>query len=438
MSEKASPVKLGAARGGVRPHERTAASRGPGETGPHVVVLSSLFPSPARPLAGVFVLERMRRVAECLPVTVVSPVPWSPFDWLVRRLRPEFRPSAPETAEYDGLRVRYPRFPSLPTLLKRWDGAAMALALRRPLRALRAAGRFDLLDAHFGYPDGYAAVLIGRRLGIPVTVTFRGTEARLAHSNWARRRLEFVAREADRVFTVSDSLRRVALTLGAEPDRVEVVPNGVDSERFSPVDQAEARRRLGIPPSAKVLITVGGLVERKGQHRVIELMPGLLGEYPDLHYLVVGGGGAEGDWSVRLTAQVEALGLQDRVHFLGSMAPDDLPVPLSAADIFVLATRNEGWANVILEAMACGLPVVATDVGGNAEIIATREVGRVVPFGDPDALRETIVDALASTWNRQAITAYARSNGWEHRIETLIAHFRERRLGARVRAEAKA
>jgi glycosyltransferase involved in cell wall biosynthesis len=258
-----------------------------------------------------------------------------------------------------------------------------------------------------------------------VTVTLRGTEARLVRSYRGRRRVAAALRRASRIFTVSDSLRRLALEVGAEPERVAVVPNGVDTERFHPVDRDEARRALGISPDAQVLISVGTLVERKGFHRVIELLPELRERFPELVYLVVGGAGPEGDMGAELRRQAETLGVAEAVHFLGPKAPDELRGPLSAADLFVLPTRNEGWANVFLEAMACGLPVIATDVGGNREVVASPALGTIVPFGDRDALAAAVAEGLGAAWDREAIEGYARSNGWEDRVARLAAAFRE-------------
>jgi glycosyltransferase involved in cell wall biosynthesis len=225
------------------------------------------------------------------------------------------------------------------------------------------------------------------------------------------------------VFAVSDSLRRLAVELGAAVEKTEVVGNGVDTARFHPVDRAAARARFGLPDSAKVLISVGGLVERKGMHRVIEVMPALIGPHPDLHYLIVGGASPEGDNRAELTAQVARLGLAGRVHFLGALPPDELKWPLSASDVFVLATRNEGWANVFLEAMACGLPVVTTDVGGNAEVVCRAELGSIVPFGDGMALQQALDNALNAEWDRGAILEYAQANQWDTRVAQLLRAF---------------
>lgn len=390
---------------------------------PAVVVLSTLFPSAAQPQAGLFIRERMFRVAEHLPLTVVSPVPWFPLQGLLRRWKPNFRPPSPAYETDAGVSIERPRFFSVPGTIKRLDGLFMALGALPTLARLKRAGRLDVLDAHFGYPDGCAAGLLGRWLGVPVTITLRGTEARHAASPALRKRLASGLRRATRVFAVSASLKRIAMSLGLKEERVLVIGNGVDLRTFHPIAKEQARTRLGIPQDVPVLISVGGLVERKGFHRVIECLPALAKQFPDLLYLIVGGSSPEGDLGSRLRAQVEALGLEQRVRFLGAMHPEDLKVPLSAADVFVLATANEGWANVFLEAMACGLPVVTTDVGGNAEVVGRSDVGRIVPFGDPTALREALGSALTSSWNREAIRVYASTHAWDGRIALLVSEF---------------
>ena len=187
----------------------------------------------------------------------------------------------------------------------------------------------------------------------------------------------------------------------------------------------EARRTLNLPEGASVLVTVGALVERKGFHRVIELLPALRQRFPGLVYLVVGGPSPEGDMGAQLQRQVAELGLQDTVRFLGPLPPEALRVPLSAANVFVLATRNEGWANVFLEAMACGLPVVTTAVGGNAEVVCRPELGRVVPFGDAQALHAALEQALRQPWDAAEIRRYAAANTWDSRVEVLLHQFEQ-------------
>lgn len=384
-----------------------------------LVVFSALFPSVARPGAGLFIRERMFRVAQHRPLAVVSPQPWFPGQSLIRLLRPNYRPQAPALEIQQGIRVYHPRYLSVPGLLRQLDGWSMALASLGLMRTLKRQGA-RLIDAHFAYPDGEAATRLGRWLGLPVTITLRGTEVPHSKNPALRPRLARTLKSAARVFSVSDSLRRLAIELGAAPDKTEVVGNGIDIARFQPVSRTAARARFGLPDSAKVLISVGGLVERKGMHRVIDVMPELVKHHPDLHYLIVGGASPEGDNRAELTAQVAWLGLADRVHFLGALPSDELKWPLSASDVFVLATRNEGWANVFLEAMACGLPVVSTDVGGNAEVVCRDELGVIVPFGDSLALQQALDAALNKNWDHSTILDYARDNHWDKRVAQLL------------------
>jgi len=392
-------------------------------TKPRVVVFTTLFPHPGQPTMGLFIRERMFRVAEHLPVIVVAPVPWFPLQGLIRKWKPHFRPDAPRIEQQAGIEVLHPRFFSVPGGLKWLDGIFMALACLPTMLRVKRAFAFNLIDAHFAYPDGYAATLLGRWLRIPVTITLRGTEVPLSRDTRLSRRMLKAVTDAARVFSVSNSLRRHLGELGADIGKIRVVGNGVDLAKFSPIAKSIARQRLGLPDGAPVLISVGALVERKGIHRVLEVLPRLQSAFPGLRYLVVGGASPEGDWSDRLRRQVIATGLESCVTFLGKLRPEDLSSPLSAADVFILATSNEGWANVFLEAMACGLPVVTTDVGGNREVVSRPELGIVVPFGDGDALYRALISALNKSWDRSVIMAYARDNAWDRRVRILVEEF---------------
>ncbi|SFU46343.1 glycosyltransferase [Nitrosospira multiformis] len=392
---------------------------------PRIVVFSSLFPNPAQPNAGIFIRERMFRVGETLPLKVVAPLPWFPFQRLIRIWKPHFRPDMPASEVQAGVEVFHPRFFSVPGIFKSLDGLFMALGSLPTLWRLKREFDFQIIDAHFAYPDGYAATLLGKWFKVPVTITLRGTEARLCRNPVSRRLIFNALSQATRVFSVADSLKRTAIDIGVPEDKIRVVGNGVDTHKFQPLPKDLARKQLDLRTSGHILVSVGGLCERKGFHRVIECLPDLKKAFPNLRYLVVGGASAEGDWSDRLKRQVAELGLSETVHFLGPMPSDRIKIPLSAGDIFVLATRNEGWANVFLEAMACGLPVVTTDVGGNREVVCKDELGKIVPFDDCKALTEAMLEALYTVWEREKITQHAQSNSWDQRVAILINEFQK-------------
>jgi len=390
-------------------------------TEPRLLVFSSLFPSHKRPNAGVFIRERMFRVARQIPVIVVSPVPWFPFQGVIRYWRPRFRPQPDKYEEQDSVQVFFPRFLSIPGVFKSWDGFFMAVGSLSTLLKLRK--QFNIIDAHFAYPDGYAATLLGKWLKIPVTITLRGTEVPLSKISGRKTRLLTALKNATRVFSVSDSLKQHEVSLGAAGDKIRVIGNGIDLVKFYPLAKTVARAELNIPEDAKVLVSVGGLVDRKGFHRVIEVLPALVVRYPKLIYLIVGGDSPEGNIRERLEHQVKMLKLENNVRFLGAYPSERLKVPLSSADLFVLATANEGWANVFLEAMACGLPVITTEVGGNKEVVNDPRLGTVVPFGDSAALLAALLHGLERNWDRSLIIQYARENSWDTRVKILVEEF---------------
>lgn len=408
------------------------------ERRPRLVVYTRVYPNVEQPNYGLFVRERMRRVARELDVVVVAPAPWFPLQGLLRRWRKGFRPSLPSVEVQDGIVVYHPRFFCFPGILKWTDAWFQALGSFWLMRRLRNDFGFDIIDAHFIYPDGAAARLLSRWLKRPYTVTLRGSLVRFGASKAHRWQIMRTLEGAALVLSVADSLRKDAISWGIPPEHVQVVGNGVDLERFFPEDRNSSRRRLGLPDDATVLVSVGGLTERKGFHRVIDVIPGLLAKWPNLHFVIAGGATPEGNNESDLREQISRLNLNDRVHLIGSVPPDELRYVYSAGDVFVLATRFEGWANVFLEASACGLPIVTTDVGGNAEVVSSEAVGMIVPYGNAKALHDALDVALAREWDKGVIISYATSNAWQTRIPQLLDVFQRIFDGMRARGAQKA
>ena len=378
--------------------------------GMRVLVLSSVFPNPRQPNLGVFIRERVRRVARSSEVQVVAPVPWFPLDRVVRGRR---WGGIPQVERRDGLIVHHPRFVSVPRFGKSLDGILYAASLLGFVRRLRRSFPFEMIDAHFAYPDGMAGVLLGKALGCPVMITLRGSIVRLATYPLHRPQLRFTLRAADRIIAVSESLKRVAVDLGIGAEKIRVIPNGVDTSRFFPMDQGDARRRLALPLDASIVLTVGGVYEGKGQHLVLEALPRLLARDPRALYVVVGGERVGESYRRTLDGIIRAHGLGGHVLFVGSKAHEDLRAWYAAADALCLATRSEGRANVLLESIACGVPVVTTHVGGNPEIVREGRDGFLVPFGDVETLAAAIDRALRQPWDRDDLVAHARRQSWE-------------------------
>lgn len=398
-----------------------------GSPEPRLIVFSSLFPSNETPQAGIFIRERMFRVGRHLPITVVSPQPWSPFDGLIRVWRPSFRRCGPTHEHMKGIDIFRPRYLSLPGLLKGLDGWSMAMASRRTLGRISKSSTCSILDAHFAYPDGYAASLLGRWFMLPMTLTLRGSKDSLLLNTPREPQVRQAVLSARSVFAVSDALKDVFLhQFALAPQVITVVRNGVDTERFHPVDRREARDRLGISMTAKVVISVGWLVEGKGHHRLLPILKRMRQQHPELLLLIVGGNAGADDGEKRLRALAGELGLENAVRICGLQPAEQLKWFYGASDVFALATRAEGWANVLLESMACGVPVVTTRVGGNAQVVVSEQLGLLSEFWDEAAFEAALEEALYQrAWSEEALVAHARASGWETPVQILVNRFRE-------------
>jgi teichuronic acid biosynthesis glycosyltransferase TuaC len=374
-----------------------------------VLLFSTVFPNGPQPHHGVFVRERMRGLPADVEVRVVAPAPWFP---LVSGLRPGYRPPIAREEIHGGVQVLHPRYVSFPGLLKFLDGFLMFLCALPVLVRMRREFPFQAIDAHFAYPEGLAAVLAGLVLRVPVTITLRGTLPQLAGFRLRRPQLRFALRRAARVIAVSESLKADAVALGIPAEKVRVIENGIDPELFRPVDRTEARRALGLPKYGPLLVSVGTLSERKGFHLVLEAMAKLGVRWPTLRFAIVGGDGAEGAMGGELRQLAARLKIADRVVFAGSARRDDLAAWYGAADLFVLASSHEGCPNVVLEALACGTPVIGTPVGNVPELLDSPDVGVVVER-TADALAAGIDAALGRGWDRDRVRARVAARTWE-------------------------
>jgi len=385
-----------------------------------VLVFTTVFPNEKQPNLGVFVRERMSRVAERCEIKVIAPVPYFPLAGLIKE---KYRKRIPRIENQQGIEIFHPKFFLIPGIMKFLDGFFLYLSSKRFVKKIQKTFDFDLIDAHFAYPDGFAAVLLGRYFNKPVTITLRGTLNRLINYKGRRQAIRFALKNASRVFSVSAYLVKLAKSLGIDKSKFIVIPNGVDTSKFQVMDKSECRNKLGIPQDKKVIISVGALVERKGHHRVIETLPELIKKYPNLLYIVVGGGSVEGDMSISLNEQVRELSLKKHVRFAGEIPHSKVNEFLCASDVFALSTRFEGWANVFFEAMACGLPVITTDICGNAEVVRNGENGLLAPFGNREALADAINKAFTTDWDREAIINYAHGRTWDQVADEVYDQF---------------
>ena len=383
-----------------------------------LLTFSTLFPHAARPNQGIFVENRLRHLlaSGAASSLVLAPVPWFPSrsarfgDWSVHA-------RAPVQERRHGIEIRHPRYPVLPTVGMSIAPWLLSRAMVPQVARLLAEGhRFDLIDAHYLYPDGVAASWIGQRFGIPVVMTARGTDVNLIPRHLVPRRLiQGAIRDAGALIAVSAALKAVLVGLGAPDEKVTVLRNGVETELFHPpADRAAARRALGW--QGPTLLSVGGLIERKGHHRTIEAMRQL----PEFSLMIAG----EGPERDRLAGLINAHGLNDRVRLLGAMPHQQLPALYGAADASVLASSREGWANVLLESMACGTPVVAGNIWGNPEVVRTSAAGLIYEPNTPEGIASGVRRLFADLPDRAATRAYAQTMSWDETTAGQLAVFR--------------
>jgi glycosyltransferase involved in cell wall biosynthesis len=365
----------------------------------NALVYTSLFPSPRRPLQGLFVSELALALAGIAGVRVVKPV--------VAHQNPGEILSRTRSYLYGGiLPVEAPLSVNVPRFFKGTDARLMALGSRAAFRR-SCEGWADVVHAHFAYPDAAAAAILASRFALPLVVTVHGSDLNvLAASTARRRRVQRTLRGAAAVIAVARDLGRKVANLGVPEDRIHHVPNGVDLQKFSPGARDEARNRLGLPSRGRLILAVGNLVPVKAYDRLIGALPHL---EPDTCLLLAGGGPQRES----LAQLASALGVSGRVRFLGPVPHEVLVDCFRATDILAISSHSEGWPTVIHEAMACGIPVVANPVGGIPEALAAPGLGILTNGNSPEAMANGIRQAFATDWDPSVLVAAASAHSWK-------------------------
>ncbi len=387
-----------------------------------VVSLATLFPSPARPAFGGFVARQMQALAlrGDVDVVVINPLGIPPWPL---SLREPYRSLAgvAEVSVMNGLTVHHPRFRAIPRFGADSNPARIAAAVLPLVRRLHRERPFDLVDAQFFFPDGPAAARIAAELGLPLSIKARGSDIHY----WSTRpgalgQMLAAADQATGMLAVSNALRCDMAALGMSKARIAVHYTGLDHARFRVIQRHIARAAIaadpgiGIPGDGPLLVTPGAMIPVKGQRLAIEALAHL----PTSRLALAGTGGDEMD----LRALAAKLGLTKRVHFLGQVSHEILPTVLCAADVVVLPSQREGLANVWIEALACGAPLVIPDVGGAREVVHDASAGRLVPR-DPQAIAVAVRALLANPPEQTTVAANAARFDWATNAAQLAEHY---------------
>lgn len=382
-----------------------------------VLSVTTLYPYPARPRHGVFVENRLRALlGRGHEIRVIAPIPYFPFSNSIFGDYARYA-NPPASEQRYGIDIRHPRYPIVPKVGMSLARPALTHVFAKAIAEAMADGfRPDVIDAHYLYPDAVAAVAAARHFSLPVVMTARGTDVTLI-PEYPRPRHDILwaVERARRVITVADALKEGLVALGADGDKIETVRNGVDLEAFTPPPDQNDRQTPENSPRKRgfKLLSVGHLIERKGHDRVIEAMAGI----KDTTLTIVGGGPEE----TALKRLVAEKGLEARVTFSGEHPHTALPGFYRDADALVLGSTREGWPNVLLEAMACGTPCVATPAHGSVEVVKAPEAGEIAVGFDAANVRDAIMTLMARRPARAATRRYAEGFGWSEVAERVDA-----------------
>ncbi len=385
-----------------------------------VIVFTTLFPNAVEPSQGTFVLERLRHLVarHDIDAVVVAPVPY--FPTVPGFGRWSKMAAVPSREVIEGLPVYHPRYLVTPKVGMSLYPVTLALSATRLIARLRRDG-YELVDAHYLYPDAVAAALLTQQLHMPLVVTGRGSDINyLPEFRIPRRWIGWALRRADGRAAVCTALAHRMQELGGGTQPTTVLRNGVDATRFAPGNRAAARRVLGLSPHDTIIASVGSLIERKGHHLAIEALAQLRREgRTNLRLLIVGSGPEQ----QRLRRQAQQLAVDDSVILHGTLPHAEIARVFVAADLLLLASRSEGWANVLLEALACGTPVVATAVPGTVEAAGSPDVGVLFSERSGAGVAAALRQGLGQSWNAKHIRAYAESFSWDETSDGQVALF---------------
>ena len=380
-----------------------------------VLSFSYCFPNESNPNWGIFVFNRLAALSRITDLKVCSPVPWFPFLTSNSDLK--------EMETKDDMEIFRPQFFYTPKIFKDQDAKFYARGVTPWVKKLCRTWKPDVLDAHFVWPDGVGVSLVAQSLNIPYVITLRGKLFECMKEPSQIQQCAAALKKADQVISVSSGLANAAIDLGTDPDKVTVIPNGVDANIFHVKDKRACRKDLNLPLHKKLLVTVAHLGLRKGHHEVLQALAGLSKDI----YLILVGGSAQGGTPETIMAEASKHGIEDRVILAGPQSYDRVSQYFCAADASVLASYREGCPNAVLESLACGTPVVASDVGAVRNILPEPYAGCIVPRKEVGPLKDAIEMVLSRVWDPEAVNKASRVGSWDDvagKVESVFRNIR--------------
>ena len=377
-----------------------------------LAVVSSYFPNRAQPHRGHSAYQTLRRMISRMDIKVFCPL--AAYPSLLRPRNFSYLRADPSYSPPD-VPALYLEYAALPLVSRPLNGLVCARHVLPHLEQFKP----DLILSYYVYPEGYAALSAGKRLGVPVILAAIGSDINRIPDRISAFLTRKALREASFVLTVSEHLRDQVISMGAPMERTRAVRNGCDTAVFRLADRAAARAALGLAAESEVVVFVGWIAPTKGLRELVDAMKRLRVSHPRLQLFCIG----EGAFQAELNARVIEAGHADRIRFLGWRSSLEVASWLAAANVFCLPSYAEGCPNSVIEALACGRPVVATNVGGIPELVNS-ESGILVAPRDSEALAEAISAALSRSWDEPGISRSSR-RGWDQVAEETFQICRE-------------
>jgi len=367
-----------------------------------ILAISYLFPNCNQPNHGIFVLNRLKAMSKYADITVINPIADSPIHRKISKF--SHLQCIPELEKIEGINVYHPRFFSIPGYLKLVEVLTYRRAVQKVLDKI--GYDFDLIDLHWTFPDLPCGYWLSKIINTPFHITLRGMEAfHIQDSGLRKHIVAHYLKKANKVISLSQEMANKADEVSNTAERTFVIRNGVDTDKFYNLDQAECREKLDLSNNEKIILGVGALIHRKGFDLVIKGLRDIIETegLGNTKFYILGAQGPEGDYRKELNQLIEMYRLRNHVIFVGSIANSELVTWYNAADVFCLASRGEGSPNVLTEALACGTPAVATNVGSVPEIMESEDnLGFCVPNEDYRAIKNRVIDILVTERNNKA------------------------------------
>jgi len=385
-----------------------------------ILLVTNLFPNSQEPNRGIFNYHIAKELQKWCDITVIAPIPWLPKAKFFRRFTSRYKlTQIPKQEQIDGIEVYHPHYIVIPKLLGFLHGISLYFSLKNLIERLHSEKIFDLINAHWIFPDGVAVVHSTKKLNLPIMLTAHGCDINL-YTTYRLRRFQILKalRKCDRITVVSPELKQKIVAMGIPEQKVRIIPNGVDIEQFTPMDREYCRNQLGLPLNARIVLFVGALDPVKGLEYLLEAIKLICNKYQNLFVAIVG----DGSLRRTLVIKIQDHNLTDVVTLFGAKPHDEIPLWMNSCDIFCLPSLREGWPCVIMEALACGKPVIATRVGGIPEII-NEQNGYLVESKDVTELAQGIDMALQRTWNSKEIRATLHSFSWKASAEKYYTEY---------------